>query len=52
MAGCKPFSLDLAADQSALPHYQPPPCHVACPIGTHVASYVSLIWEGNKEAAL
>ncbi len=52
MAGCKPFSLDLAADQSALPHYQPPPCQVACPIGTDVASYVGLIWEGNKEAAL
>ncbi len=52
MAACKPFSLDLAADQSDLPHYEPPPCQVACPIGTDVASYVGLIWEGNKEAAL
>ena len=52
MAGCKPFSLDLAADQSGLPHYQPPPCQVACPIGTDVASYVGLIWEGDKSAAL
>ena len=52
MASCKPFSLDLAADESALPHYQPPPCQVACPIGTDVASYVGLIWEGDKAAAL
>jgi NADPH-dependent glutamate synthase beta subunit-like oxidoreductase len=49
---CKPFSLDLSADQSALPHYQPPPCQVACPIGTDVASYVGLIWAGDKAGAL
>lgn len=52
MAGCKPFSVDLSADQSSLPHYQPPPCQVACPIGTDVGSYVGLIWDNNKEAAL
>ena len=52
MAGCKPFSVDLGADQSKLPHYVPPPCQVACPIGTDVGSYVGLIWEGNKEGAL
>ena len=52
MAGCKPFSVDLSADQSSLPHYQPPPCQVACPIGTDVGSYVGLIWDDNKEAAL
>lgn len=52
MGSCKPYSLDLSADQSGLPHYAPPPCQVACPIGTDVASYVGLIWEGNKEAAL
>ena len=52
MASCKPFALDLAGDQSGLPHYQPPPCQVACPIGTDVASYVGLIWSGDKEAAL
>ncbi|EJW10549.1 FAD-dependent pyridine nucleotide-disulfide oxidoreductase [Rhodovulum sp. PH10] len=52
MSSCKPFSLDLSADQSALPHYQPPPCQVACPIGTDVASYVGLIWAGDKEGAL
>ncbi|CAH2601139.1 NAD(P)-binding protein [Rhodovastum atsumiense] len=49
---CKPFSLDLAADQSGLPHYQPPPCQVACPIGTDVASYVGLIWAGDLSGAL
>jgi len=52
MASCKPFSLDLAADQSKLPHYVPPPCQVACPIGTDVASYVGLIWENDKAGAL
>jgi len=52
MASCKPFSLDLAGDQSALPHYEPPPCQVACPIGTDVASYVGLIWAGDKAGAL
>lgn len=52
MASCKPFSLDLAADQSRAPHYEPPPCQVACPIGTDVASYVGLIWEGDKAGAL
>jgi len=52
MAGCKPFSVDLGADQSKLPHYVPPPCQVACPIGTDVGSYVGLIWSGNKEGAL
>ncbi|MGE5514602.1 MAG: FAD-dependent oxidoreductase [Bacteroidota bacterium] len=49
---CKPFSLDLAADQSGLPHYQPPPCQVACPIGTDVGSYVGLIWSGDNAGAL
>lgn len=52
MAGCKPFSVKLDADQSELPHYVPPPCQVACPIGTDVGSYVGLIWSGNKEGAL
>lgn len=52
MGACKPYSLDLSADQSGLPHYRPPPCQVACPIGTDVASYVGLIWEGDKEGAL
>lgn len=49
---CKPFSLDLAADQSGLPHYEPPPCQVACPIGTDVGSYVGLIWSGDYSGAL
>ena len=52
MASCKPFSVDLSQDQSGLPHYEPPPCQVACPIGTDVASYVGLIWEGDKAGAL
>ena len=52
MASCKPFSVDLTQDQSALPHYEPPPCQVACPIGTDVGSYVGLIWEGDKAGAL
>ena len=52
MGSCKPVALDLGADQSGLPHYQPPPCQVACPIGTDVASYVGLIWEGKKAEAL
>ena len=52
MASCKPFSVDLSQDQSGLPHYEPPPCQVACPIGTDVASYVGLIWEGDKSGAL
>jgi NADPH-dependent glutamate synthase beta subunit-like oxidoreductase len=52
MASCKPFSVDLAQDQGGLPHYQPPPCQVACPIGTDVASYVGLIWAGKTEEAL
>lgn len=52
MGSCKPTTLDLAADQSGLPHYVPPPCQVACPIGTDVASYVGLIWEGKSAAAL
>ncbi len=51
-AACKPFPLDLAADQSKLPHYVPPPCQVACPIGTDVASYVGLIWDNDKAGAL
>ena len=37
------------ADQ---PHYVPPPCQVACPIGTDVASYVGLIWLKDYEGAL
>ncbi|MBB4198842.1 glutamate synthase [Rhodoblastus sphagnicola] len=49
---CKPFSVDLSQDESGLPHYQPPPCQVACPIGTDVASYVGLIWEGKTSEAL
>ncbi len=52
MAGCKPFSVDLSKDESGLPHYEPPPCQVACPIGTDVASYVGLIWEGRNAEAL
>lgn len=52
MSSCKPFSIDLHADQGSLPHYVPPPCQVACPIGTDVASYVGLIWNGDKEGAL
>ncbi|MGO4872683.1 MAG: FAD-dependent oxidoreductase [Roseiarcus sp.] len=52
MASCKPFPLDLAQDQSRLPHYEPPPCQVACPIGTDVGSYVGLIWAGDKAGAL
>ncbi|PPQ40554.1 NADPH-dependent glutamate synthase beta chain [Rhodoblastus acidophilus] len=49
---CKPFSVDLSQDESGLPHYQPPPCQVACPIGTDVASYVGLIWDGKMPEAL
>ena len=52
MASCKPFSVDLSQDESGLPHYEPPPCQVACPIGTDVASYVGLIWDGKTEEAL
>ena len=52
MAGCKPFSVDLSKDESGLPHYEPPPCQVACPIGTDVGSYVGLIWEGKTSEAL
>ncbi|MCI4679019.1 FAD-dependent oxidoreductase [Rhodoblastus acidophilus] len=52
MANCKPFSVDLTQDQSGLPHYEPPPCQVACPIGTDVASYVGMIWEGKTAEAL
>lgn len=52
MSSCKPFALDLAADQSGLPHYEPPPCQVACPIGTDVGSYVGLIWSGDAAGAL
>ena len=52
MASCKPFSVDLSKDESGLPHYAPPPCQVACPIGTDVASYVGLIWEGKSAEAL
>lgn len=52
MTSCKPFSVDLNADQSGLPHYVPPPCQVACPIGTDVGSYVGLIWKGDKPGAL
>jgi NADPH-dependent glutamate synthase beta subunit-like oxidoreductase len=52
MTTCKPFSVDLTQDQSGLPHYQPPPCQVACPIGTDVASYVGLIWDGDTAGAL
>ena len=52
MTSCKPTILDLSADQSGLPHYVPPPCQVACPIGTDVASYVGLIWEGKTAEAL
>jgi NADPH-dependent glutamate synthase beta subunit-like oxidoreductase len=52
MASCKPFSVDLAQDESGLPHYEPPPCQVACPIGTDVASYVGLIWDGKTDEAL
>jgi NADPH-dependent glutamate synthase beta subunit-like oxidoreductase len=37
------------ADQ---PHYVPPPCQVACPIGTDVASYVGYIWLKDYEGAL
>jgi len=49
---CKPFSVDLSQDESGLPHYQPPPCQVACPIGTDVASYVGLIWDGKFSDAI
>ena len=52
MASCKPFSVDLTSDQSKLPHYVPPPCQVACPIGTDVGSYVGLIWQGDKEGCV
>lgn len=52
MSGCKPFSVDLKADQSGLPHYVPPPCQVACPIGTDVGSYVGLIWQDDMPGAL
>ncbi|HLO76897.1 MAG TPA: FAD-dependent oxidoreductase, partial [Magnetospirillum sp.] len=52
MSSCKPFSLDLAADQSGQPHYEPPPCQVACPIGTDVGSYVGMIWSGDYAGAL
>jgi NADPH-dependent glutamate synthase beta subunit-like oxidoreductase len=52
MASCKPFSVDLSKDESGLPHYEPPPCQVACPIGTDVASYVGLIWDGKTAEAL
>ncbi len=52
MSQCKPFALDMVSDQSGLPHYQPPPCQVACPIGTDVASYTGLIWEGDLSGAL
>jgi NADPH-dependent glutamate synthase beta subunit-like oxidoreductase len=52
MSQCKPFALDLASDQSGLPHYQPPPCQTACPVGTDVGSYVGLIWQGDLGGAL
>ncbi|GEO81278.1 FAD-dependent oxidoreductase [Pararhodospirillum oryzae] len=52
MSACKPFPVDLAADQSGLPHYEPPPCQVACPVGTDVGSYVGLIWQGDLPGAL
>jgi NADPH-dependent glutamate synthase beta subunit-like oxidoreductase len=52
MSGCKPYSVDLSSDQSSLPHYVPPPCQVACPVGTDVGSYVGMIWQNDKAGAL
>ena len=42
----------LLHNDSDQPHYVPPPCQVACPIGTDVASYVGLIWLKDYEGAL
>ena len=52
MSDCKPSCVDLSSDQSALPHYVPPPCQVACPVGTDVGSYVGMIWQNDKAGAL
>jgi NADPH-dependent glutamate synthase beta subunit-like oxidoreductase len=54
MTNCSANS-SLAAmirDDGNQPHYVPPPCQVACPIGTDVASYVGLIWLGDYAGAL
>lgn len=29
-----------------------PPCQAACPVGTDIPSYASLIWDGNLQAAI
>ncbi len=55
MSQCSATPLTLAAltkDDTALAHYVPPPCQVACPIGTDVGSYVGLIWNGDLDGAL
>jgi NADPH-dependent glutamate synthase beta subunit-like oxidoreductase len=54
MTGCSANSvlLALTEDDAAQPHYVPPPCQVACPIGTDVGSYVGQIWQGDYAGAL
>ncbi|MBT7148258.1 MAG: FAD-dependent oxidoreductase, partial [Rhodospirillales bacterium] len=38
-------------DDTALSHYVPAPCQVACPIGTDAPSYIGYIWENKIEEA-
>ena len=38
-------------DDTADIHFVPPPCQVACPVGTDVPAYIALIWEGKLEEA-
>lgn len=42
----------LIRNDAGQPHYVPPPCQVACPIGTDVGSYVGFIWLGQYDKAL
>ena len=42
----------LLRNDAGQPHYVPPPCQVACPIGTDVGSYVGFIWLGQYDKAL
>lgn len=44
--------LALVQNDTDQPHYVPPPCQVACPIGTDVGSYVGYIWLKEYEKAL
>jgi NADPH-dependent glutamate synthase beta subunit-like oxidoreductase len=38
-------------DDTALSHFVPAPCQVACPIGTDAPSYIGYIWENKIEEA-